>query len=299
MSDSPSSQLLREQGTEIAYKPFSPLALLAFVFGLLSLLTIASFAFIAVGIAGIIIGWAAIYGCKEGRARSGYNIARAAVFFSALGLAMGIGHHVGRIGWLTHVAKIHAGELIADVEADLLEEAHSLSYPYYMRPDPGTDLIEYYKNPEAPKGHNNIPPLSALNFWMFMHPTGTMCEDNLLGKHEYVGFQKYNSKGNVYNIVLRYRYIPASPDIAPFVYDIDLKRNTLKPPTGVQWEGFFKAVFFLTGNEKPERKQAPANLKPRRRFKNPGNDVEANLPKTENAPSETIGPSNSPDSQNK
>lgn len=296
MSDSPSSQLLREQGAEIAYKPFSPLALLAFLFGLLSLLTIASFAFIFVGIAGIVVGWVAMYSCKEGRARSGYNLARAAVFFSALGLAMGVGHHLGRIGWLVHVGKSHVAELIAYVERDMLEEAHSLSYPYYMRPDPGTDLIEYYINPEAPKGHNNIPPVAAINFWMNMHPMGTVCDDYLRGKHEYVGFQEYKTNRNVENIVLRYRYIPASPDIAPFVYDADLKRRVLKPPTGVQWEGFFKAVFFLTGDETPERRQAQVNLKSRRRFINPGNDVEANLPKTDNAPSETTIPSSSPES---
>jgi hypothetical protein len=298
MSESPRNQLLREQGTEIAYKPFSPLALLAFLFGLLSFLTIASFAFIAVGIAGIIVGLVAMFGCKEGRVRSGYNFARAGVFFSALGLALGVGHYSGRIAWLCHVAKTHAAVLIANIENDLLEEAHSLSYPYYMRPAPGTDLIEYYKNPEAPKGHNNIPPVAAINFWMDMHPTGTICKDLLRGKHEYIGFQEYNTGRSLENIVLRYRYIPASPDIAPFVYDIDFKRNTLAPPIGIQWEGFFKAVFVQTG-EKPVRSSVAVNTSPRRRFKNSGNEVDPTLRSSDDKPSEKVVPPGAQESPNK
>ncbi len=282
MSDSPSNQLLREQGTEIEYLPFNPLALLAVVFGLLSLLTFVSFAFLPVGMAGMIVGVVAMIGCNEGRTRSGYNFARAAVLLSALGLAMGLGHHFGRLGWLVHVARGHAAKMIAFVEEDRLEEAHSFAYEFYMRPEPGTNLIEYYMSTEVPKGHQS-PPAASLNIWMTMHPLNIMCEDELRGKHEYVGFQDYKTSQLEENIILRYRYVPASSDIKPILYDIDLKRSIRKPPIGTQWHADFKGVVVLTGNDVPVRHTLTQfSAAPRKRFKNTGNDGDTADVKTDN-----------------
>jgi hypothetical protein len=267
MSDAPSNQLLREQGTEITYRPFSPLALLAFIFGLLSLLTIVSFAFLLVGIAGLAVGLVAMLGCAEGRARSGYNIARAGVFLAAAGLTMGLGHHFGRISWMGHVARRNAEQLIAYIENDQLEEAHSLALAYFMRPQPGTDLIAYYMSKDVPKGHQ-APPVVDLNHWLSLHPPASMCKDELRGRHEYVGYQKHATTQLDEQVVLRYRYHPASPDIQPFEYDIDLKRTLVRPPTGAQWRAQLESVVVLTGNEKPVRETVTKfSLEPRKRYR--------------------------------
>lgn len=291
MADSPSQQLLREQGTEIEYLPFNPLALLAFVFGLLSLFTIVSFAFLPVGIAGIIMGVVAMIGCNEGRTRSGYGLARAAVIFSALGLALGLGHHFGRLGWLTHVARGHAETMIALVEDDRLEEVHSFLYEFYMRPEPGTDLIKYYESKDVPEGHES-PPVAALNFWLTVDPMNIMCQDELRGKHEYVGFQEYKRSQLEENIVLRYRYIPASSEIKPILYDVDLKRGVRNPPIGTQWHGFFKGVVIATG-EAPKREMVSRfSLDPRKRFKNRENNGNQEASKTDGVTNSTDNPAN-------
>ncbi len=286
MSDTASPPVDSEP--EIAYRSFNSFSLVAFIFAILSLLTIANFAFLFAALLGCLIGILAMRSCDEGRAYTGYHLARMAVFLSVAGAVMGLSHHFGRVAWLTQIARGHANTIVQAIHDDRLEEVFCFATEPSERPVAGTDLDRYYESTQMSPGVT-ISPVGMINIWMSVAPIRGMAADRLEGRHEYVGFEGFRAYRRVRivdEVKLRYRYVPASPDLQPFDYLIGLNRYRYPTEVGYQWQGRPMSTGDQTGE--PMQITIRGSSTPRQRFKSaPPNPEPA---ATEPVYSETVRP---------
>ncbi len=261
----------REPGQpEIDYQPFNPLSPVALTFSLLSLLTIASFIFLAAALAGFSLGIIAALGCQEGRRRSGYRLACVAVFLSVLGAVLGLSHYFGRVGWLTHVAREKAELVIQAIEDDELEQVLCLGLGPPYRPDSGTDLLTHFESKRVPPG-DIWPPVWQINHWMTTPPMKVICLDRLEGQHQYLGLDSFSEVFKIQTleqIVLRYRYTPVSADLEPFDYKLKMTRHPWPATGGFQWQVECVVAEMPTGRPEITKYKGPTGS--RKRFKPAG-----------------------------
>lgn len=257
---------------EIQYRSFNPWSLVALLFGLLSLLTIASMGWLVMAALGVVAGSYAMAGCAK-RRLIGYGVAWLAVFLSIAGATLGVGYYFGRIGWLATIARWHGETVIAAIQADRLEEAFTYALEPGIRPERGTDLFEYYKSNEKPRDQP-MSPVVSLNLWMQLHPVMPMVDDLLNGQFNYVGYQSHQVFPDREEVILRYRYTPKFTDIEPFVFDINYHRRRYPDPIGGQWRARLFGVADEDADQTPVRNSTTAPTTPRKRIKpQPGDEA--------------------------
>ncbi len=257
--------------SEIGYRPFSPLALVAILLSLFAFLTIAHPAFVLPGLAALVVGVIAAMRCDHGRRMSGYRLALAAVFLATAGISLGFGHRAGRNFWLCITARDLAKTVFDDVHEDLLEEV--LAYatePLYRQPA-GTDMVNYYASTTVSPGMR-LPPSGEINVWMELPPFKWMVDDELNGVNEYVGVETIPlKKRNSETFVLRYRYRPATPDLPPFEYEVHFERFPYYKLSSAYWRIWFEGITEKGG--KPERATLRPSIQPRKRIRRPADRI--------------------------
>lgn len=262
---STTEQLHREQGVDIDYRPFHPLAFVAVIMGILALLTFASFAMLVPAAIGIGTGWLAIRGCEGGARRSGHRLAAIGVFLASLGAAVGLTLYFGRIAVIRSVGRQHAEEIVSLLEKDYLEEVFSLNSHPLFRPDTGADQVAWYRQTEVLPEHKDSPAFE-INAWLSLAPMAWMYEDKVAGKHEFVEQGYYQVIGAEERISCRYRYLPGDPETEPFLYDIELRRRIDPRLDGAHWMARIQGVIPEGTEEEPQMASIRSTQDPRTLF---------------------------------
>ena len=210
------------------YRAFSPVALFAFVFALISAIIGMATTWL-VAIPALLFGLAILtYLHWQSEKVIGYTLAILSIAVCVFAIGANIVYHRARISYLARTAEEYAHQWLEMSQQGMYHETYQMTLTLAKRQKPGTMLAKVYGDEKN--------PLDDFRKYLNSEPERTIRLDGDGGQFSTLQISHQDSGVDREQFIIRIKFEPENTDLGERIFDLHMERKKHLPQFGpIQW----------------------------------------------------------------